>query len=147
MLALANVYGPRQNPHGEAGVVAIFSNKLLERRARRSIFGDGSQTRDFVYVDDVVDAFVRAAEKGGGLTMNIGTGIETSVQQLYDLDGEAHRLPQAAALQAAAHRRAAAQRRRPGPRRDPPRLEAVHVARRGPRAHPRALQGQRAAAR
>ena len=49
------------------------------------IFGDGSQTRDFVYVDDVVDAFVRAAEKGGGLTMNIGTSVETSVQQLYDL--------------------------------------------------------------
>jgi UDP-glucose 4-epimerase len=84
VLALANVYGPRQNPHGEAGVVAIFSNKLLEGTAP-SIFGDGSQTRDFVYVDDVVDGFVRAAEKGGGLTMNIGTGIETSVQQLYDV--------------------------------------------------------------
>jgi UDP-glucose 4-epimerase len=83
VLALANVYGPRQNPHGEAGVVAIFANKLLDG-ATPVIFGDGSQTRDFVYVDDVVDAFVRAAEKGGGLTMNIGTGIETSVQQLYD---------------------------------------------------------------
>jgi UDP-glucose 4-epimerase len=84
VLALANVYGPRQNPHGEAGVVAIFSNKLLDRE-RPLIFGDGSQTRDFVYVDDVVDAFVRAMEKGGGLTLNIGTGVETSVQQLYDL--------------------------------------------------------------
>jgi len=84
VLALANVYGPRQNPHGEAGVVAIFSNKLLDRE-RPVIFGDGAQTRDFVYVDDVVDGFVRAVEKGGGLTMNIGTGIETSVQDLYDL--------------------------------------------------------------
>jgi len=83
VLALANVYGPRQNPHGEAGVVAIFANKLLDGETP-FIFGDGSQTRDFVYVDDVVDAFVRASEKGGGLTMNIGTGIETSVQRLYD---------------------------------------------------------------
>ena len=84
VLALANVYGPRQNPHGEAGVVAIFSNLLLERK-QAVIFGDGSQTRDFIFVDDVVDAFVRAAEKGGGLTMNIGTSIETSVQELYDV--------------------------------------------------------------
>jgi UDP-glucose 4-epimerase len=84
VLALANVYGPRQNPHGEAGVVAIFSNKFLDGE-RPIIFGDGSQTRDFVYVDDVVDGFVRAMEKGGGLTLNIGTGVETSVQQLYDL--------------------------------------------------------------
>ena len=83
VLALANVYGPRQNPHGEAGVVAIFSNKFLDGE-RPVIFGDGAQTRDFVYVDDVVDAFVRAAEKGTGLTMNIGTSLETSVQQLYD---------------------------------------------------------------
>jgi len=83
-LALANVYGPRQDPHGEAGVVSIFAGKLL-RRDRPVIFGDGSQTRDFVYVDDVVDAFVRSSEKGGGLLMNIGTGVETSVQQLYDV--------------------------------------------------------------
>jgi UDP-glucose 4-epimerase len=84
VLALANVYGPRQNPHGEAGVVAIFASRLLDRE-RPTIFGDGSQTRDFVYVDDVVDAFFRAVEKGGGLTINIGTGVETSVQQLYDV--------------------------------------------------------------
>jgi len=84
VLALANVYGPRQNPHGEAGVVAIFSSKLLEHEAP-TIFGDGSQTRDFVYVDDVADGFVRAVAKGGGLTLNIGTGLETSVQELYDL--------------------------------------------------------------
>ena len=84
VLALANVYGPRQDPHGEAGVVAIFANKLLDRE-RPAIFGDGSQTRDFVYVDDVVDACARSVEKGGGLVLNIGTGIETSVQQLYDV--------------------------------------------------------------
>jgi UDP-glucose 4-epimerase len=84
VLALANVYGPRQDPHGEAGVVAIFANRLLSRE-RPTIFGDGGQTRDFVYVDDVVDAFVRAVEKGGGLLLNIGTGIETNVQQLFDV--------------------------------------------------------------
>jgi UDP-glucose 4-epimerase len=82
-LALANVYGPRQDPHGEAGVVAIFAGKLLAHE-RPVIFGDGMQTRDFVFVDDVVDAFVRGADKGGGLVLNIGTGEETSVQQLYD---------------------------------------------------------------
>ncbi len=83
-LALANVYGPRQDPHGEAGVVSIFAGKLLSRE-RPVIYGDGAQTRDFVYVDDVVDAFVRAVDKGGGLLMNIGTGVETSVQQLFDV--------------------------------------------------------------
>ena len=81
-LALANVYGPRQDPHGEAGVVAIFAERLL-RGEPVTIFGDGEQTRDFVYVDDVVDAFVRAATKGGGLLCNIGTGRETSVNELF----------------------------------------------------------------
>ena len=81
-LALANVYGPRQDPHGEAGVVAIFAGKLLAGD-RCKIFGDGEQTRDYVYVDDVVDGFVRAAEKGSGLLCNIGTGTETSVNDLY----------------------------------------------------------------
>jgi UDP-glucose 4-epimerase len=83
VLALANVYGPRQDPHGEAGVVAIFSAKLLAEE-RPTIFGDGEQTRDFVFVDDVCDAFVRASDKGGGLIVNIGTGSETSVQHLFD---------------------------------------------------------------
>jgi UDP-glucose 4-epimerase len=83
-LALANVYGPRQDPHGEAGVVAIFAGRLLGRE-RPVIYGDGSSTRDYVYVDDVVDAFVRAADKGGGLTCNIGTGVETTVQRLFDV--------------------------------------------------------------
>ncbi len=81
-LALANVYGPRQDPHGEAGVVAIFAGRLLEGQPC-TIYGDGKQTRDFVYVDDVVDAFARAAERGGGLVLNIGTGEETSVNDLY----------------------------------------------------------------
>jgi UDP-glucose 4-epimerase len=81
-LALANVYGPRQDPHGEAGVVAIFAGKLLADEPC-TIFGDGKQTRDYVYVDDVVDAFVRATTKGGGLLLNVGTGVETSVNDLY----------------------------------------------------------------
>jgi UDP-glucose 4-epimerase len=81
-LALANVYGPRQDPHGEAGVVAIFAGRLL-RGEPCTIFGDGAQTRDYVFVDDVVDAFVRASDKGGGLVLNIGTGVETSVNELY----------------------------------------------------------------
>jgi UDP-glucose 4-epimerase len=82
-LALANVYGPRQDPHGEAGVVAIFAGRLLSGQVC-TIFGDGTQTRDFVFVDDVVDAFVRAAERGSGLLANVGTGVETSVNELYD---------------------------------------------------------------
>jgi UDP-glucose 4-epimerase len=80
-LALANVYGPRQDPHGEAGVVAIFAGRLLTGEPC-TIFGDGGQTRDFVYVGDVVDAFYRAATRGEGIC-NIGTGVETSVNELY----------------------------------------------------------------
>ncbi len=83
-LALANVYGPRQDPHGESGVVAIFAQRLIARE-RVTIDGDGEQTRDFVYVDDVVDAFVRAASRGGGLVCNVGTGNETSVNDIYRL--------------------------------------------------------------
>ncbi|MCU1462310.1 MAG: UDP-glucose 4-epimerase [Acidimicrobiales bacterium] len=82
-LALANVYGPRQDPHGEAGVVAIFAGLLLAGQ-QCTVFGDGEQTRDFVYVDDVVDAFARAATRGSGLLCNVGTGVETSVNRLYD---------------------------------------------------------------
>lgn len=83
-LALANVYGPRQDPHGEAGVVAIFAERLLAGQTCQ-VFGTGEQTRDFVFVDDVVDAFARAAERGGGLLLNIGTGMETSVNRLYEV--------------------------------------------------------------
>jgi UDP-glucose 4-epimerase len=82
-IAPSNVYGPRQDPHGEAGVVAIFAQALLSGRPTK-IFGDGSDTRDYVFVGDVVDAFVKAAgEAGGGQRFNIGTGVETSVRQLH----------------------------------------------------------------
>jgi UDP-glucose 4-epimerase len=80
-LALANIYGPRQDPHGEAGVVAIFAARMLAGKPV-TIFGDGEQTRDFVHVDDTVDAFVRAAGKGDGRILNIGTGVEVSVNDL-----------------------------------------------------------------
>jgi len=80
-LRLGNVYGPRQMPHGEAGVVAIFMG-LLRDGGTPTIFGDGSQTRDYVYVGDVADAMVRALDRDGG-TYNIGTGIETSVIELF----------------------------------------------------------------
>lgn len=82
-IAPANVYGPRQDPHGEAGVVAIFAQALLADRTTK-IFGDGTDTRDYVFVDDVVDAFVRASgAAGGGLRFNVGTGVETSTRQLH----------------------------------------------------------------
>lgn len=81
-LALANVYGPRQDPQGEAGVVAIFASRLLAGEAC-TVYGDGEQTRDYVFVDDCVDAFVRAADRGDGLLINVGTGVETSVNELY----------------------------------------------------------------
>lgn len=81
-LAMANIYGPRQDPHGEAGVVAIFAGLLRDEKPC-TVFGDGKQTRDFVYVDDAVDAFVRAADRGSGLLCNIGTGVETSINELY----------------------------------------------------------------
>jgi UDP-glucose 4-epimerase len=80
-LRLGNVFGPRQMPHGEAGVVAIFMG-LLRDGGTPTIFGDGSQTRDYVYVGDVADAMLRAARRDGGV-YNIGTGIETSVVELY----------------------------------------------------------------
>ncbi|OBF40764.1 UDP-glucose 4-epimerase [Mycobacterium sp. ACS1612] len=84
-IAPGNVYGPRQDPHGEAGVVAIFSRALLAGRPTK-IFGDGTDTRDYVFVEDVVDAFVKASgEAGGGQRFNIGTGVETSVRQLHSL--------------------------------------------------------------
>ncbi len=82
-IAPANVYGPRQDPHGEAGVVAIFAQALLEGRPTK-VFGDGSNTRDYVFVDDVVDAFVKASgDAGGGQRFNVGTGVETSDRQLH----------------------------------------------------------------
>ena len=87
-LGFANVFGPRQDPHGEAGVVAIFIGDLLAGRAP-TIFGEGTQTRDFVFVEDVADALVRGARIGGSRYLNIGTGVETSVLKLYELIVEA----------------------------------------------------------
>ena len=82
-IAPANVYGPRQDPHGEAGVVAIFAQALLSGKPTK-VFGDGSHTRDYVFVDDVVEAFIRASgPAGGGQRFNVGTGVETSDRQLH----------------------------------------------------------------
>jgi UDP-glucose 4-epimerase len=81
-LRFGNVYGPRQDPHGEAGVVAIFFGRLAEGRPV-TIFGTGQQTRDYVYVGDVVAATLAAAGRPGGV-FNVGTGRETSVLELYD---------------------------------------------------------------
>ena len=83
-LALGNVYGPRQDPHGEAGVVAIFTNSMLAGKATR-VFGDGGQSRDYVFVDDVADAFVRALSVGDGRRFNIGTGRRTTDLELHSL--------------------------------------------------------------
>ena len=81
-LALASVYGPRQSPEGEAGVIATFARVLVARESP-TIIGSGAQTRDYVYVDDVVDAVVRASERGDGLLVNVGTGVETTIEELY----------------------------------------------------------------
>jgi UDP-glucose 4-epimerase len=80
-LRYANVYGPRQDPLGEGGVVAIFCGRLRERRTA-TVYGDGTQTRDFTYVGDVVDANLRAAESAETEPLNVGTGTETSVLEL-----------------------------------------------------------------
>jgi UDP-glucose 4-epimerase len=83
-LALANVFGPRQDPLGEAGVVAIFTARMLAGQTP-VIFGTGEDTRDYVFIDDVVHAFSLAAERGSATLINVGTGIETSVSRLYKL--------------------------------------------------------------
>lgn len=83
-LRYANVYGPRQDPHGEAGVVAIFCTRLLQNQ-RAIVNGDGEQTRDYVFVGDVVRANLAALTRGSGLAVNIGTGIEHSVNTLFRL--------------------------------------------------------------
>jgi UDP-glucose 4-epimerase len=84
-LRYANVYGPRQDPHGEAGVVAIFSANLAAQRIS-TINGTGEQTRDYVYVRDVAHANVLAVEGGPPSgAYNVGTAVETSVNELYGL--------------------------------------------------------------
>jgi UDP-glucose 4-epimerase len=86
-LRLGNVYGPGQNPEGEAGVIAIFLGRMAEGRTL-TVYGDGEQTRDFIFVGDVAQAFLSAMEGPPG-TFNIGTGIETSLNTLIGLVGNA----------------------------------------------------------
>ena len=83
ILNLSNVYGPRQDPYGEAGVVSIFSNKYLNGE-RPVIYGSGEQTRDYIYVQDVISALIKSSKIQEDLFLNIGTGIETSVNQLSE---------------------------------------------------------------
>ena len=101
-LGLANVYGPRQNPHGEAGVVAVFGSGMISGHPV-TVYGDGTVTRDYVYVDDVADAFVRAGQAPLTTvgTYNIGTGRQTTV-------AEVHRMIAAALDEASMPRYAAA---------------------------------------
>ena len=86
-LALGNVFGPRQDPNGEAGVVAIFAAKMLAGETP-TINGDGNQTRDYVFVDDAVHAFALAMERASGRLVNVGTGLETSVNGLFRMLAE-----------------------------------------------------------
>lgn len=83
-LALANVYGPRQRPAD--GVVPAFVAAAADGEAP-TFYGDGRQTRDFLYIDDAVDAFVRAAQRGSGLVVNVGTGVQTSIRDLWEKVG------------------------------------------------------------
>ena len=83
ILNLSNVYGPRQDPHGEAGVVSIFSNKYLNDE-RPVIYGNGEQTRDYIFVKDVISALIKSSKIDDDLFLNIGTGIETSVNELAE---------------------------------------------------------------
>ncbi|GIH73291.1 NAD-dependent epimerase/dehydratase family protein [Sphaerimonospora thailandensis] len=92
-LVLSNVYGPRQSPQGEAGVVAIFTDALLSGKPT-VVYGDGTQTRDYVFVDDVVDGFVRACGTAGdGRRFNLGTGVQTTDRELHTLIAEAAGAP------------------------------------------------------
>ncbi|MBU1706934.1 NAD-dependent epimerase/dehydratase family protein [bacterium] len=84
VLRYANVYGPRQNPKGEAGVNAIFIDHMLEGKPP-VIYGDGEQLRDYVYVSDIVEANILALEKGSGQILNIGSGMGTSVNQIASI--------------------------------------------------------------
>lgn len=87
IIRLANIYGPRQDPHGEAGVVAIFARAMLAGKSL-TVFGDGNDERDYVYVEDVVDAIVRSS--AGSLTgpYNVGTGIGTSTNRIFEIVAE-----------------------------------------------------------
>jgi UDP-glucose 4-epimerase len=87
VLRYANVYGPRQSPKGEAGVVAIFTRQMLQGE-RPTIFGKGDKTRDYIYVADVVTANLLAMEKSVSGVYNVGTGVETSDREMFDLVAE-----------------------------------------------------------
>lgn len=135
-LCYANVYGPRQNPGGEAGVVAILTNEML-RGGQPVINGSGEQTRDYVYVGDVVEANLAALKCEGSGTFNVGTGRETSVTELFralraetgaDLDETAW---------AGQARRAVAERTRLRACRGEAGMGPESVCRRGPRPHSR----------
>ena len=84
ILRPANIYGPEQDPHGEAGVVAIFGQRMLAG-APVTIFGDGSQTRDYLYIDDAIEALLTAAATSRPATCNVGTGVETSTGRIFEL--------------------------------------------------------------
>ncbi|MEC9293194.1 MAG: GDP-mannose 4,6-dehydratase [Chloroflexota bacterium] len=84
ILRLANVYGPTQDPHGEAGVVAIFTQAILEGRSP-NIFGDGNDERDYVFVSDVIEAIILASESERTGPFNIGTGIGTSTNKIFEI--------------------------------------------------------------
>jgi UDP-glucose 4-epimerase len=84
VLRYPNIYGPRQNPHGEAGVIAIFTQKMLDG-VQPIIFGDGTATRDYVYIDDIVDANMLAVTNGDRVICNLGSNRETSVNEIFDL--------------------------------------------------------------
>lgn len=91
-LRYSNVYGPRQDPHGEAGVIAIFTQAMLDRK-QPTIHGTGEQQRDFIYVSDVVEANILAMERGDNRVYNIGTGVATSVNRVFMLLRESLNFP------------------------------------------------------
>ena len=82
-LRFGNVYGPRQNPNAEAGVIAIFTKKMMKNETP-VIFGDGRQTRDFIYINDVVEAGIKAIDKRCEGVFNVGTGRETDINTIFD---------------------------------------------------------------
>ena len=84
ILNLANVYGPRQDPHGEAGVMSIFTGRMLNNETP-IVYGDGNQTRDYIFVTDVVSALIKSSEMEDNLFLNIGTSKETSVNELVSI--------------------------------------------------------------
>ncbi len=133
VMRLANVYGPRQDPTGDAGVIAIFCRAALEGRAP-TIYGDGTQTRDYVYVGDVVRGFLAAAGHARPGTWNIGTGSETSVLDLVGVVAAAAGRPVEPAVQPAPGRGTAAQHPGCGPGRPGPGLD--HADRAGRRDQP-----------